>query len=307
MHELDFERFTKSSSYVGSRSAPNQDQDKGGRKRLSYGIACTICVLLMCAVVVIVKTDQRESTFDDLVTTGGAVRRNFLVGATEIQVKSCSTPQCKGVTKYIRDSLDESIDPCDDFYKFSCGNWIKHNPIPKTSSSFSTFSKLNQKVEKQLRKILEKPNKSSRENFMYKKAKNYYTSCRDMTAINALKATPLVDLINAIGGWAMGGQGVVYDEDKYDVMKILKDIHKDFTSSGGPLFSVHVSDDPKHTHKHIIEVRLHIWKDLEWKKLLLLRKFLKKENRSVKISSIFLAFFAIEISDYRIKIKRTQG
>lgn len=261
MDELDFDRFTKSSSYVGARSAENggnntsNSNNRGSRKRLSYGVACTIGLLLLCAVVVIIRTDQRENTFDDLVTTGGAVRRNFLEGATEIQVKSCSTPQCKAVTKYIRNSLDESVDPCEDFYKFSCGNWIKRNPIPKTSSSFSTFSKLNQKVEKQLRKILEKPDKSSRDNFMYKKAKNYYTSCSDMTAINALKAKPLVALINAIGGWAMGGQGVSYDADKYEVMNILKDIHKDFTSSGGPLFSVHVSDDPKHTHKHIIEVR----------------------------------------------------
>ena len=258
MHELDFERFTKSDSYVGSRSTGtipnNTNENKGRRSRLTYGVAGSVALLLLCAVVVIVKTDQRENTFDDLVTTGGAVRRNFLEGATEIPVKSCNTKQCKAVAKYITESLDETIDPCEDFYKFSCGNWIKRNPIPKTSSSFSTFSKLNQKVEKQLRQILEKPNKSSRENFMYKKAKNYYTSCQDMTAINALKAKPLVDLINAIGGWAMGGNGVFYEEDKYDVMKILKDIHKDFTSSGGPLFSVHVSDDPKHTHKHIIEV-----------------------------------------------------
>ena len=209
MDELDFDRFTKSSSYVGARSAENggnntsNSNNRGSRKRLSYGVACTIGLLLLCAVVVIIRTDQRENTFDDLVTTGGAVRRNFLEGATEIQVKSCSTPQCKAVTKYIRNSLDESVDPCEDFYKFSCGNWIKRNPIPKTSSSFSTFSKLNQKVEKQLRKILEKPDKSSRDNFMYKKAKNYYTSCSDMTAINALKAKPLVALINAIGGLSL--------------------------------------------------------------------------------------------------------
>ncbi len=27
-------------------------------------------------------------------------------------------------------SLDRSADPCGDFYKFSCGGWMKNNPVP---------------------------------------------------------------------------------------------------------------------------------------------------------------------------------
>ncbi|HEY1270811.1 MAG TPA: hypothetical protein VGF08_02465, partial [Terriglobales bacterium] len=31
-------------------------------------------------------------------------------------------------------SLDKSIDPCVDFYTFSCGGWMKRNPIPPDQS-----------------------------------------------------------------------------------------------------------------------------------------------------------------------------
>ena len=229
----------------------------------------SIGLLLFCAVALIIRTDQQhEGSFDELVTTGGAVRRNFLAAAADIQVKSCNTEKCQQVKNYILNSMDESVDPCEDFYKFSCGNWTKHNPIPKTSSSFSTFSKLNQKVEKQLKAILEhSQNTNNRFNSMYQKAQNYYLACKDQARINKLGAQPLIDLINDIDGWAMGGEGVEFDIKSYDVMKTLRKIQKGFTSSGGPLFSVHVSDDPKHTNKHIIEVSGTKSKQL-WKRVL---------------------------------------
>src|SRR5437773_10693598 len=39
-------------------------------------------------------------------------------------------------------SIDKSIDPCVDFFEYSCGGWIKKNPIPPDQTSWSVYSKL---------------------------------------------------------------------------------------------------------------------------------------------------------------------
>ncbi|CAF4460683.1 unnamed protein product, partial [Adineta steineri] len=42
----------------------------------------------------------------------------------------CVTPYCVKAANYLIESLDESAQPCEDFYQFVCGTWIKNNRIP---------------------------------------------------------------------------------------------------------------------------------------------------------------------------------
>ena len=42
--------------------------------------------------------------------------------------------------------MDPEADPCQDFFQYACGNWIKNNPIPKTKSTWSQFDVLNQQL-----------------------------------------------------------------------------------------------------------------------------------------------------------------
>ncbi len=52
-------------------------------------------------------------------------------------------------------SMDRSADPCVDFFQYSCGGWIKNNPIPPDQSSWSLYAKMQDENLIRLREILE--------------------------------------------------------------------------------------------------------------------------------------------------------
>lgn len=90
-------------------------------------------------------------------------------------------------------ALDRATDPCQDFFQFACGGWIKATPIPPDrplwSRSFSEILERNQVV---LRGLLEKdaagqpaggPDSG--------KLGDFYASCMDEAKVEAAGAAPL--------------------------------------------------------------------------------------------------------------------
>jgi putative endopeptidase len=81
-------------------------------------------------------------------------------------------------------SMDKSIDPCVDLYKYSCGGWQKKNPIPPDQTSWSVYGKLYEDNLTFLRGMLEKaaqPNEQR--SSVEQKIGDFYAACTDEAAV----------------------------------------------------------------------------------------------------------------------------
>src|SRR5574337_111051 len=53
-------------------------------------------------------------------------------------------------------ALDKSVDPCADFFRYSCGGWMAANPIPSDQSRWGRFDDLQERNRDILHDILER-------------------------------------------------------------------------------------------------------------------------------------------------------
>ncbi len=88
-------------------------------------------------------------------------------------------------------AIDKSANPCDNFYQYACGNWMKNNPIPADESSWSTFNQLYERNQKILRGILEESEKDQSASSLDQKIGGFYQSCMDESVIEERGTAPL--------------------------------------------------------------------------------------------------------------------
>ena len=99
------------------------------------------------------------------------------------------------------ESMDKTADPCVDFYQYSCGGWMKNNPIPADQASWSVYGKLTQENQQFLWGILDDlSKKTSGRNQNQQKIGDYFAACMDESAIEKLGLRPIQPYLAEIDG-----------------------------------------------------------------------------------------------------------
>jgi putative endopeptidase len=116
-------------------------------------------------------------------------------------------------------AIDKTIDPCVDFYQYSCGAWMKNNPIPPDKSRWGRFDALYERNLYILRDILTEEQAPGKHTAAEKMVGDFYASCMDESAIEKKGNTPLaaaLERINAV-------------KTKEDLIRQVAFMHRDST------------------------------------------------------------------------------
>src|SRR5450755_3655701 len=96
--------------------------------------------------------------------------------------------------------IDKQVDPCEDFFHYACGNWIKMNPIPADQPRWDVYAKLQTDNQRFLWSILEEAasKTAAGRTASEQKIGDFFGACMDEAAIERAGPRPLRQRLNEI-------------------------------------------------------------------------------------------------------------
>lgn len=139
---------------------------------------------------------------DDNALAGWKNRLGFLIPGERDSAKDnlCLTPGCVQAAASILKNMDLNVDPCNDFYEFACGKFLRETEVAEDKTSETTFSVISDILLDQLKAIITEPIHDD-ELKPFKLAKYMYKACMAKDKIEQLGLEPAQEMLKKLGGW----------------------------------------------------------------------------------------------------------
>ncbi|WP_400191882.1 M13 family metallopeptidase [Hymenobacter sp. B81] len=138
-------------------------------------------------------------------------------------------------------NIDASVQPCDDFFQYASGNWLKNNPVPAAEVRWGSFNELSDKNNAVMRQILEEAaaNTGAAKGSNAQKVGDYYATAMDSMAIEKAGIAPLKPELNRLAA-----------VKTLDGLQIS--IARDLMLQTGAFFNTYVGQDDKKSDQYAV-------------------------------------------------------
>lgn len=163
----------------------------------------------------------------------------------------CLTQSCVKAAASILEKIDENVEPCEDFYNFACGQYVKNVVIPEDKVSVDSFSVVRDTLQEQLKTIITSPvDENDIEPFQ--KVKKFYAACMDKETVESRGLDGINKIQESMGGWPVV-QGDKWNESLWSWQKAAIDCRKNGYSTDY-VVDFSVGTDLKNSSTKIIDV-----------------------------------------------------
>ncbi|KAB0797757.1 hypothetical protein PPYR_08750 [Photinus pyralis] len=163
----------------------------------------------------------------------------------------CLTPGCIHAASSVLKNIDASVDPCDDFYQFACGNFLKQAVIPDDNDYASYFQITADLYEQQLRVLLEE-NVTAQEPRPFRLLKKIYQTCMNTTAIELDGLTTLKSILEELGGWPVV-KGRRWNKRKFEWKRTVYKF-RNFGYDTNYFIAIKIMEDVKNSSQHMLYI-----------------------------------------------------
>lgn len=172
--------------------------------------------------------------------------------------KICVSDGCVRSAASVLANMDKSVNPCDNFYEFACGKFIKDAKVDDDKTYRTTFSELNDILMNKVHQMLVDPRAYGQRNAKKPSprhstlAKQLYGMCMNQRKLDEIGTKSLLDLITMVGGWPVLS-GDQWDSSKFswtDCVYRFRDLGLNIDY----LVDISIKVNPKNTSEHIVEV-----------------------------------------------------
>lgn len=162
--------------------------------------------------------------------------------------------------RFVQANIDPTIQPCQDFYSFACGGWLRRHGIPEDKLSYGIITAIGEHNEEKLQRLLLEPIRRHSPNSAERKVKEFYRSCVSIEEIDKLGSQPMTEVLDSCGGWDQvsvqhGTAGWMTEgaPQRPDINEMLYRTQGVYSTA--VFFSLTVNVDDKNSSRNAIRVR----------------------------------------------------